>query len=190
MVFAVAALLVSVGATAGWAHCDGMSGPVAQAALHALGQGDFASVQIWVGPGQEDELRARFDEALRVRQQGDAVREMADRYFIETAVRLHREAEGMPYTGVKPAAEPEPGIAAAERALESGDITDVTGYLSERMTQAVEEWFTEALEARERRDQSVEAGREWVDAYVKYIVFVETLDSAISEGPAHGVDGH
>ncbi len=114
---------------------------------------------------------------------------MADRYFIETAIRLHRAAEDMPFTGVQPAGEPAPDIVAAEQALEEGDLAIVTDYLDQQIADEVGEWFANARDASANKDASVEAGRDWVDAYVKYVVFVHKLAGAIEAGPPHGVGG-
>jgi Family of unknown function (DUF6448) len=49
-------------------------------------------------------------------------REVADRYFFETVVRVHRAAEGASFTGLKPAGlDVGPIIPVAERAIESDD---------------------------------------------------------------------
>ena len=43
-------------------------------------------------------------------------RELADRYFFETLVRIHRAGEGAPYTGLKPAGRDlGPAVPAAVR---------------------------------------------------------------------------
>jgi hypothetical protein len=122
---------VSVFVAAVYAHCDTMSGPVAAAATKALESGDIGLVQIWAGPSQEKELGERFRQCLSVRKMGGQAKELADKYFIETAIRLHRQAEGMPFTGVKPAQPLPPDVAAAEKALQTGDIQVVTDLLSQ-----------------------------------------------------------
>ena len=170
------------------AHCDKLDGPVATAALEALDAQNFQKIQIWVGAEQEKELKRAFEQTLNVRGESSAAKALADRYFIETAVRLHREAEGMPYTGVKPAGIPNPeDIVAGDRAIQSGSVDTVMSVLIDALRSETEQWFDAAMEARQHRDQSVEAGREWVDAYVKYIVFVHGLYQQIQSGPAHGV---
>jgi len=169
------------------AHCDAENGPVAVAAKEALRRGEFDTVRIWVGEKQEAELRNRFEECREVRKSGGKAQELADRYFLETAVRLHREAEGMPYTGLKPAQPLPPDIAAAEKALEKGDASVVTGLLTEEARRQTQKWFDKALEAKKHRSESVEAGREWVDAYVKYVIYVHGVHQKIQAGPAHGV---
>ena len=47
-------------------------------------------------------VRRNFDQAVAVRKAGGASRDLADRYFFETLVRVHRAGEGAPYTGIKP----------------------------------------------------------------------------------------
>ena len=95
------------------AHCDSMDGPVVRAAREALAAGEVTGVLIWVRPEDEPQIRQAFDRTMKVRSQGGEARELADLWFFETLVRIHREGEGAPYTGLKPAGyEPPPGIAA------------------------------------------------------------------------------
>lgn len=57
---------------------------------------------------------------------------MADNYFFETLVRVHRAREGAPYTGQKPAA-PDfgPAIPAGAKALEAGPVEPVVKLLTD-----------------------------------------------------------
>lgn len=184
---AVALLLVPVTARG---HCDRLDGPVAGAAREALESGRFEAVQIWVSAPQEAALRDAWELARRARDEGPQAAKLAERYLIETAVRLHREAEGMTYDGVKPAGLELPqDVALGDRALESGELEPVVAFLSDEMRHKTRHLFQEALAARATRRESLEAGREWVDAYVRYIVFVHGLHQSIEAGPAHGV-GH
>jgi hypothetical protein len=178
----------SVFIAAVYAHCDTMSGPVAVAARKALESGDIKLVQIWVGQSQEKELGERFRQCLSVRKMGGQAKELADKYFIETAIRLHRQAEGMSFTGVKPAQALPPDVAAAEKALQTGDIEVVTDLLSGEIKEGVQKWFDAAMQAKKHKDDSLDAGREWVDAYVKYVVYVHGLHAKIQAGPQHGVE--
>lgn len=45
---------------------------------------------------------------MAVRAKGKEAQELADMYFFETLVRIHREGEGAPYTGLKPGEAVEP----------------------------------------------------------------------------------
>ena len=96
----VVALLSSL-PPAAWAHCDSLDGPVILEAKEALYRGDVAPVLKWVRPVDEGEITSAFLRTLAVRAQGDAARELADLYFFETLVRVHRAGEGAPYTGLK-----------------------------------------------------------------------------------------
>lgn len=180
------------------AHCDAENGPVAVDARKALAEDDFETVAIWVGEKQHEELRAAFDRAIAIYRMGDTAiaairgmggkaKDLAGQYFMETAVRLHREAEGMSYTGLKPARQLPEDIEAAEEALETGDIGPVTDMLSAEMEKKLRHVFENARTARQNRDKSLDAGRKWADAYVKYVIYVHELYNTINAGPAHGV---
>ncbi len=186
--FSVAGIMtLTLGAAAAMAHCDAKNGPVAVDAREALAEDDFEAVAIWVGEKQHKDLRAAFDQAIVVYQKGGKAKELAEQYFMETAVRLHREAEGMSYTGLKPARELPDDIAAAEKALETGDIDPVTNMLSAEMKKKLAHVFENARKARQKKDQGLDAGRKWADAYVKYVIYVHGLYKTIQAGPAHGV---
>lgn len=185
--FSVFMLVASAGTT--WAHCDTANGPVAGAARKALETNEYDLIAIWVGKDQAKELREKFDQCLAVYQKGGEGKELAEQYFIETAVRLHREAGGMPYTGLKPAKPLPQDIATAEKALETGNLRALTNLLSSELEQKVENWFRKAIEAKKHKDENVEKGQEWVDAYVKYIIYIHGLYKTIQSGPEHGV-GH
>ena len=88
------------------AHCDTEDGPVVSDAKAALTSGDVTPVLKWVRPADEPEIRTAFATTLAVRGNGDASRKLADRWFFETLVRVHRAGEGAPYTGLKPAGGP------------------------------------------------------------------------------------
>ena len=113
------------------AHCDGMDGPVVKAAQRALEIGNVNLVLIWVQKQDELEVRRAFERTLAVRTLSPEAKELADRYFFETLVRLHRAGEGAPYTGLKPAGRDlGPAIPAADRALEEGSIEPLVTLLT------------------------------------------------------------
>ena len=169
------------------AHCDRVNGPVATDARKALKTGDISHALIWVTDRQAKELKSTFEQSLNVYTKGNEAQELAERYFMSETVRLHREAEGMPFTGLKPAQPGSKDIQIAEKALTSGELAPVTDMLANEIQQKTSELYTNAMKAQSKKDNSVEAGREWVDAYVKYIVYVHKLYQKIEAGPAHGV---
>ncbi len=184
----VMALLVGVG----WllpparaeAHCDTMDGPVVKTAQAALEKGNVTPVLKWVKPAQEAEVRAAFQRTLAVRALGKEAKDLADRYFFETLVRLHREGEGAPYTGLKPAGAVEPVVAASDKALEAGSVEELTREITRLVAEGIRHRFAETTEKRRHADESVIAGREFVEAYVEFVHYVERLhtDATVAAG--------
>jgi hypothetical protein len=153
-----------------------VNGPVVTDAKKALDSGDLTPVLKWLKPDAEPEIRAAFDKTLVVRKGSPDARELADTWFFETLVRVHRAGEGAPYTGLKPAGTNiEPGIEAADHALESGSIDPLVTDLTAAVGTSVRERFQRASDAAREKDASVQAGREYVEAYVQFIHFVERL---------------
>jgi hypothetical protein len=167
------------------AHCDTMNGPVIPEAKAALEKGDVTPILKWVKKDKEEEIKAAFAQTVAVRAKGPEAKELADKYFLETLVRLHRAGEGAPYTGIKD--EPvEPIVALADKALADGSGDDMIKKMSAHMAQAVQEKFKKAMEAKKNKDKSVEAGREYVEAYVIYMHYVEGIHDAIMSAGGHG----
>ncbi|HEX7345120.1 MAG TPA: DUF6448 family protein [bacterium] len=168
-----------------FAHCDTLDGPVIMDARLALEKSDVTPVLKWVMADKENEIREAFRKTLVVRSKGAEAQELADMYFFETLVRIHREGEGAPYTGLKPAGEIEPGIAAADKAIETGSVDELLRNLNAALGAGVREHFAEVMETKKHADHNVEAGREYVAAYVTFIHYVERLQSDITRAPSH-----
>jgi hypothetical protein len=168
------------------AHCDGLDGPVVKAAQKALETRNPALVLIWVQTKDEPEIRAAFNQALAVRALGAEARALADRFFFETVVRVHRAGEGAPYTGLKPAGRDlGRAIPAADKALVNGSIEPLTKLLTEAMQTHLRERFDEARSTAAFAPGDVPAGRNSIKAYVEFIHYVERLYDTAST-PAHG----
>ena len=165
------------------AHCDTMDGPVVSTAKLALERGDVTAVLKWVQPDDEAEIRETFRKTLVVRAKGPDAQELADRYFFETLVRLHRAAEGAPYTGLKPAGTVEPGVAAADEALEAGSADALVDELTRAVAAGIRRRFAEVAAARQDAEHTVDAGRRFVAAYIEFTHYVERLHAA-AMGPA------
>ena len=167
------------------AHCDTLDGPVVADARAALEKADITPILKWVRPEAEGEIREAFRKTLAVRAGGSDARDLADRWFFETLVRVHRAGEGAPYTGLKPAgSEVDPGIVMADRALLSGSVDELAKTVSAHADQSIRQRFQRVRDAAKTKDKSVEAGREYVEAYVVFIHYVEALITAV-HGSAH-----
>ncbi len=172
------------------AHCDSESGPVATAAVAALDKKNVNLVLPYAPAEAEPELAAAFAQALAVRGKGAEAKALADRYFMETAVRLHRAGEHAPYTGLKPAGTDfGPAIPAAERAIETGSPDEVLALLGREVnhgtTHRLEEVARAAGATREPASKDgVEAARERVSAELAFVGYVEGIYAA-TRGGAH-----
>jgi hypothetical protein len=165
--------LVLLGA---FGHCDTLDGPVIQLARKALETGNVNLVLPWVRAEDEEEIRHAFEHALAVRKLGPEARSLADTHFFETLVRIHRAAEGAPYTGLKPAGlDLGPAVPAADKALEDGAIEPVIKLLTDAVRDGVWRHFHAAYHHRKFDVNDVRAGREYVEAYVPYVHYVEGL---------------
>lgn len=168
-----------------YAHCDTLDGPVIKDARLALEKKDATPVLKWVKKEHENEITAAFKQALAARQAGSKAQEEADFHFFEALVRIHRAGEGASFSGLKPAGSVEPAIAEADKALESGKVEALTQELSSEIISGVKERFGRALEKSKHKDESVEAGREYVEAYVDYVHYIERLHKDISDKSHH-----
>lgn len=177
-------ILLLAPATAG-AHCDTMDGPVIVDARKALAAGDPAPALRWVTADREAEIRTAFRQTLAVRKEGGLAAELADRYFFETLVRLHRAGEGAPYTGLKPGGSTEPAIAAADRALQSGSVDALADRIAQAVRNGIRVRHTRAVALRKHRDESVRDGRDFVAAYVDYVHFIEGVHGVVSGKGGH-----
>lgn len=169
------------------AHCDTLAGPVVITAITALEKGDITPLLKWVKKENEKEIREAFAKTLAVRKQGKEAKELADMYFFETLVRIHRVGEGAPYTGLKPGEAIEPITAESDKALESGTVDNLVKEVTDTVAKGIREKFTLAIETKKNADNNVEAGRKYVGAYVVFTHYVDRLyNDATTKIEHHG----
>lgn len=172
------------------AHCDAVDGPVATAAIKALDTRNVNLILPYAPAQTEPELSAAFEQALAVRGKGPEAKTLADRYFMETAVRLHRAGEGASYTGMQPAGTDfGPAIPAAEKALETGKTDGLTELMSEQVAHGIADQFKDAMAHRSATKEpaapaDVASARERVSAELAFINYVEGIYLA-TKGGAH-----
>ena len=163
-------------------HCDSMDGPVVKAAIRALEADDVDLVLPFVKEAGEREVREAFAKAVRARRIPEA-RDIADRYFFETVVRVHRAGEGAPYAGLKPAGLGEgPVIPVAEEAIETGSADGLILLLSDRLTNEVKRRLDEVTALGKYADGPVPNAREYVEAMLGLEVWSHKLYRAIEAG--------
>lgn len=185
MIFAVIALNSKVAE----AHCDSLDGPVVLAAKKALDSKDVNVVLPYVFKEGENEVKKAFDKVISVRGKDPEVKDLADRYFYETVMRVHRKGEGAPFEGLQPAGiDYGPALPAAEKALEEGSDKKLKKLLHKHLDGAIENKFEETMRIieLESKHDSVTAKRKVVEAkfeFEKYILGI--VDSIQSTGHEH-----
>ena len=167
------------------AHCDSMDGPVIKDAERALAKKDVMPVLKWVPEEHEAEIKHTFEMTLAVRGQNEAAQKVADSYFFDTLVRIHRAGEGEGFTGLKPAGSAQPVIAAIDRALAEGDIDQLAEKISAAVREEIKKRFDEAHEKKKVAENTVPMGREYVEAYVQLTHFIEGIHHLVLHGATH-----
>ena len=176
------------------AHCDALDGPVVVEARAALDKGDVTPLLKWVTAADEASIRAAFDQTRAVRAKGADARALADTWFFETLVRIHRASEGEPYTGLKPAGQDlGPAIHGGDHALESGSVDELEALLVKEVRDGVRAKFAAAVEAKKHAEHNVDAGRRWVHAYASFLHYADGIHRATLAGVTaaheHGATG-
>ncbi len=179
------------------AHCDTLDGPVIQDARKALEAKDVTPVLKWVKQKDEKIVRMSFAKALSAKGKKNA--DAVENQFFATLVKIHRAGEGAPFTGLKPAGEVEPAIAEADKALVSGSSDALVKLVTDDVAAGIRKRYEHAVETYKHKDESVEKGREFVEAYVEYTHYVERLHldatgkgahDEHAEGPKHSAGKH
>ena len=114
----------------------------------------------------------------------------ADLRLFETLVRLHRAGEGEEFVALKPAGTQELPFVEADQALESGSVERVVQLVTDEVSTGIRSRFARALEAKKHADESVEAGRAFVAAYVEFMHYVEGLYVKAQAQSVHHAEAH
>lgn len=167
-------------------HCDSLDGPVVTAAARALQTGNVELVLPYVHADGEAEVRQAFARVLPLRASGDGTGELADRWFYETVVRIHRAGEGAPYTGLKPAGlDVGPVLPLAEQAVATGQVDAVYRLLAGELRRQLERRLGRVRELAAFKDRSVADARAWVEAMLGFEVYAHHTYAALQRRP-HG----
>ena len=171
-------------------HCDSLDGPVVTAARHALAVGDVDQVLPYVPADAEDEVREAFARVLPLQTGEQSAAELAQRWFFETVVRLHRVGEHAAYTGLKPAGlDIGPVIPLAEKAVESGDPEEVYRLVAADLHSELGHRLRYVRQLAADKDTSIAAGREYVQAMLGFQVYANHVHQAVHSDP-HGEHQH
>src|SRR6185436_8371317 len=157
-------------------HCDSLDGPVVQAARRALDAGNVSLVLPYAPNTAEREIIDAFDKVVQARRTNAICREVADRYFFETVVRLHRAGEGAPFTGLKPAGlDVGPVIPAAERAIGNESSDELVQLLTKIVRAEAIKRFDRVMRLKPHAHGPVDEAREYVEAMLGLQVWAHKL---------------
>lgn len=168
-----------------FAHCDSYDGPVIKDALKALELNKVELVFKWIEPQQEEEVATLFNKTYNLKDQDEQVYAIVEKHFLETLVRLHRETEGEPFTGLKPAGSMTPLVEMADLSIEMNNIEDVATAVGAHLEEVLRERYAEVMRLYETKDNTVEEGRAYVHAYVMYTHTLEALEHVLHGDLAH-----
>lgn len=170
-------------------HCDTRDGPVVRAAIKALETKNLNHLLIWIPEESETVLREIFEKVLKARKAGKAAQEVADDWFFENAIRLHRAGEGAPYTGMKPAGLDEgPVVPKAERAIETGNPQETIDFILGTVEDDLAHRFHTVIEKKKYDVDDVAAGREFIGAFIGWVVYAHHLYEYVKSGGGHGAE--
>lgn len=142
-------------------HCDTMNGPVVAAARNALRDGNLTPVLVWVRADDEpvsNKYLSAISRALPPCLRASITCAKTSRTTAETEV--------------------EPGIAAADAAVVSGDIGNLAVETTRKVDANLCRQFARVIELKKYSGESVGAGRAYVAAYVEFIHYVEEIHQA------------
>lgn len=183
-------LLMSSGSVPLYAHCDSYDGPTIKDAVEALETNNVNLVLKWITEEQEKEIIPLFNKTYALKNGDNEIYKVVEKYFFETLVRLHRETEGAPYTGLKPAGTTKKIIQLSDQAIASKDIDDLLVKLNNHIGTVIKEKYEKVAALDKVKNESPEKGREYVEAYVDYTHTVEAIHDIIDQSCGHSVHKH
>jgi Family of unknown function (DUF6448) len=153
--------------------CDSIKHPIVKNTQVALEKGDIKPIMKWVNKEKEKEIHDLFKKTLIVRNQGKEAQEIADRYFLETFVRLHLAGKGETYTSKTPAGVVEPVVIEADKNLEPVSVDALVKFITRKVREGIHERFSKVNEAGKHADHSIEAKHEYMEAYIQFNHYAE-----------------
>ena len=168
------------------AHCDTEDGPAVTDGRRALETGNVNIALKWVHQDDEAEVRDAYTRAAAVRGLSPEARDLADRYFLDVLVRVHRAGEGAGFDGIKPAGtHVPPQVVAADAALESGRIDPLRGLVDDERWGELERRFDVAVALKDFDVDDLAAARDYMAAYVSFFKYAEGHDHEHDHHHAH-----
>ena len=164
-------------------YMDSMSGPLVKAAEKALEMENVKFVLPYVSSQDEEELKDAFEKTLLVRELSSDAAELADYWFFETAVRLHRKEENKSYTGIKSSGSDwGPILPKINQAIDSENPDELLNFLSNFIGEDLNGRFEEVISKKDYDPNDVEEAREYINSLSEFIKFTSKLYNYMEKG--------
>lgn len=167
------------------AHCDSYDGPALLDAEKALETNNVDLILKWINSDMESEVVPLFHKTYSLKNGDPEIYKIVKKHFYETFIRLHREMEGAPFTGLKPEGTTAQITVMSDKALETGDFDSLLKALNKHINSVLIEKFDKTEALYKVRNNSVEQGRAYVKAYVDYTHSVEAVHDILLGGGGH-----
>jgi hypothetical protein len=154
-------------------YSDTLDHPVVKTAHDALEKRDITPILKWVKKEKGKEIQDLFEKTLIVRNKGKEAQEIADRYFLETFVKLHLAGEGRIYIGKTPTGVVEHAVTEVDKALDTVSVDALIKLITRMVKEGIHERFAKVKEAGKHSDHSIETGREYREAYIQFTHYAE-----------------
>jgi len=173
-------------------HCDTLDGPVVLAAKEAIEKQNVNLILPWVHLEGEEEVKDAFAKTIKVYNDGNEdTKNLAEYWFFETVVRIHREGEGEGYTGLKPAGlDPSPIIPKIDKAIKEDDASEVIKYIQEAVAEEIAEHFKHVMHSKDYGVDDVPSARKHINAYLHLTLYSHHLYQFIKNPVLHEKDEH
>lgn len=181
-VLGVSVLYILLSSNIAFAHCDTLDGPVVVAAKKAIETENVNIVLVWVKKSEENKVKELFQKTIIDRKASPVEKDHIDMLFFENLVRIHRAGEGESFEGLKPVGTKiDPIIIMADKAVEIGSVNSLLEEMNTGLKNTVQNNFKEVLEKKNYKIDDVDAGRDYIESYVKFLHYVEGVDAAIKK---------
>ncbi len=112
---------------------------------------------------------------------GKDAKEVADDWFFENTIRLHRAEKEHRTPGMKPAGLSEgPVVPRAEKAIETGDPKESIGFILKTVEDDLTHRFHHVMEKKKYDVNDVAAGREFIEAFIGWVVYSHHLYMSVT----------
>lgn len=164
-------------------YVDCMDGPIVKAAETALDMENINYILPFIVPYDEVELKDAFEKTLSVRELSGEAAELADYWFFETAVRLHRKGQGMEYNGLKPAGmDLGPIIPKLNQAIKTENIDDFLEFLLNLILEDIKSRFDDVISKKDYGLNEIEDARDYVNSTLEFYDYAQKFYKYVEKG--------